>query len=58
MNRYRLGYEIVRTENEAREFCMRADSRVSRYARKRYPAHYTPWSDGAGFSGFICWYVY
>lgn len=58
MNRYRLSYRIVRTELDALAFCKLADSRVSRYARKRYPAHYTPWDDGAGFHGFVCWYVY
>ena len=55
--KYKLSFRIFTTEQEAIAFCSDVNARATSYCRKKYPAHYTPWSNGVGTQhGFICWY--
>ncbi len=55
--RYRETFEIVKSEEEAKNMCDRQNSVGNAYKRKRYHAHYTPWSSRDGSEvGFVVWY--
>lgn len=63
MKRYRLRFHLVEgDEREARAFCERINANLNAYARRRYPAHYTPhlirdnYGKGRDWNGFICWF--
>lgn len=59
--RYHDGFEIFKTEEEARAFCEKQNAAATRYVRDKYPAHYTEWSSPKTWgneTGFIAWYVY
>ena len=56
--KYRAWFEFVGTEDQAKEKCIYFDSLLNRYARKKYPAHYTPWSSQDGSENkFVVWTV-
>lgn len=58
IRKYRAWFEFCNTENEAIEKCKIFDSQLSAYARKTYPAHYTPWRSQDGTENlFIVWTV-
>ena len=44
MKRYRKTFEFFDTEVQARAFCDKQNALASAYVRKKYKAHYTPWS--------------
>lgn len=58
MKRLRLSFSFCETEQQAREECAALDKAATRYCRKRYPAHYTPWesSSPTDRAHFIVWY--
>ena len=56
-NRFMLNYQIVDTEEKAKEICKKENSTGSYYKRKHHAAHYTPWNSNDGYHGFIVWYV-
>lgn len=59
MERYKLSFEIVNTESEAKAFCERENTTGTRYKQKNKKAHYTPWSDSHNCKHkFVCWYYY
>ena len=57
--KYQMTFQFVKDENEAIRICDMENKSGSYYKRKRYIAHYTPWtaSDGS-FDGFVCIYWY
>ena len=56
--KYRAWFEFTKTEEEAKEKCVLFDSRLNSYARKKYPAHYTPWRSQDGTENlFVVWTV-
>ena len=56
MIRYKLTYKIVKTEEEAKNFCDNENKNY--YIRKNHQAHFTAWSSSDGKEhGFIIWYV-
>lgn len=56
--KYRKTFEFFDTEEQAQAFCDTENKSASPYVRKKYPAHYTPWSSQDGKEHkFIAWYV-
>ena len=58
MRRLQLAFSFCATEAQAIEQCAEYDRRATRYCRKRYPAHYTPWESSSpeDTAHFIVWY--
>ena len=57
MKRYRKTFEFFDTEEQARAFCDKQNALASIYVRRKYKAHYTPWSSQDGTENkFIAWY--
>lgn len=55
--KYRYTFDFFETEDQAKAFCDGINAEASLYARKRYPAHYTPWNSADGTEHlFIAWY--
>lgn len=50
--RYRLLFELFKTEQEAKEFC---DNENEKHIRKKYQAKYYFWTDGIKQT-YIAWY--
>lgn len=56
--KYRTTFDFFDTEEQAQVFCDKENKSASPYVRKKYPAHYTPWSSQDGKEHkFIAWYV-
>jgi len=55
--RLQLTFDFVDTTEQAQSLCEKRNKESSRYCRRKYPAHYTPWisSDGNEHK-FIVWY--
>ena len=52
-----LSCKLVKTENDAKALCAEIDAENSRYARKRYPTRYTPWTSRDNTEHvYIVWY--
>jgi len=65
MAKYHLTYHLIEgSKQEAQQFCENINRNATPYARRKYPAHYTPYkienNDGNGndWNGWICWYHY
>ena len=58
MHRYQLRFTFAASEEEARTICARYNRLASPYCRKRYPAHFTPWTSTSPTdpARFIVWY--
>lgn len=57
MKQYRATFQFFDTEEQARVFCDKQNALASAYVRKKYKAHYTPWSSQDGTENkFIAWY--
>lgn len=56
-HKYRMTFEFVDTEQEAKERCVYYDSHATSYMRRHHPATYTPWENEARtMRKFIVWY--
>lgn len=53
-----LSFQFTATEQEAQDLCERISKQISRYMRKNFPPHYTPWqsNDKNDTAHFVVWY--
>ena len=65
MKKYHLTYHLVEgEETQAQRYCDEIRASQDAYARRKYPAHYTPYKikdnygKGKDWNGYICWYHY
>ena len=46
-HKYYLNFEFTETEDEAKSIVAERNRSASPYARRKHPAHYTPWESQA-----------
>lgn len=57
MRRYTMRCEFVKTEQDAQSRSDYYNSINTPYARKKYPAHFTPWRSTDGSESlYVVWY--
>lgn len=59
MKKYRYTFDFVDTETQAIKLCDSINKKLTRYMRKKHPAHFTPWNslDNTEHK-FVVWYYY
>jgi len=56
MRRYKMTFEFLDTELQAKQFCDKQNQ--NKYIKQKHPAHYTPWSSSNGNENkFVAWYA-
>ncbi len=57
--KYRLTFNLVDTEDEAKRLCAELYKKASYYVQKHHTPHYTQWSSKDGTErAFLVWSVY
>ena len=54
--RYQLNFQFFDSWSEAQAFCDYKNKTATPYCRRRYPAHYTPWTSSNGKQKYVALY--